>query len=99
MEAKGSFDIDWVTLSYDVGAEKPNRSIFDAAEKKSAITRDSKSLFCHVGDNLSEDYHGALEAGWESFLLDRDDQHQDVVPGARRIKSLSLLLQRLVESK
>ncbi|KAL8870423.1 MAG: hypothetical protein Q9174_003530, partial [Haloplaca sp. 1 TL-2023] len=99
IEAKGPFDIDWVTLSYDVGAEKPDRSIFDAAEKTSAITRDSENLFCHVGDSLSEDYHGAREAGWESLLLDRNDQHEDDVPAARRIKSLDLMLQKLVESK
>ncbi|KAL8967461.1 MAG: hypothetical protein Q9183_002910 [Haloplaca sp. 2 TL-2023] len=97
MKPKGPFDIDWVTLSYDAGAEKPNRSIFDAAEKTSAMASDRDTLFCHVGDNLSEDYHGALGAGWETFLLDRDDQHKDDVPGARRITSLGSLLQRLVE--
>lgn len=84
--------IDWIILSYDVGAEKPHTAIFDAARRTSAMATDSGCFFCHVGDSLSEDYQGAQEAGWTGVLLDRDDQYKDVVPGARRIQSLRSLM-------
>jgi len=83
----GDNDIDFVITSYEVGEEKPRRMIFDVAErqgKKCFATprreRPGRSLdaanneswvLVHVGDDIEEDYKGAVGAGWISFLLTR----------------------------
>jgi FMN phosphatase YigB (HAD superfamily) len=73
-------DIDFVVLSYDVGHEKPDRQMFDAAtlllsempadEGGQLDPDDFQKLY--VGDDLEKDYHGAIGAGWDSVLLDRN---------------------------
>jgi FMN phosphatase YigB (HAD superfamily) len=72
-------DIDFVVLSYDVGHEKPDRRIFEAATSVFERTlievgggldvNDFEKLY--VGDDLEKDYLGAMAAGWHSVLLDR----------------------------
>lgn len=75
-----------MVLSYDVGAEKPEREIFDAAKQMLGETlRDASSgegaqradefemLF--VGDDLEKDVLGARDAGWNSVLLDREGRY------------------------
>ncbi|KAL8728299.1 MAG: hypothetical protein Q9181_005391 [Wetmoreana brouardii] len=94
-ESKGRLDIDWVAMSYDVGFEKPDRRIFEAAKNLSAFATESDGLYLHVGDNVEEDYCGALEAGWGSILLDRDDQHRGHVLKPERIQDLSSLMQTM----
>jgi FMN phosphatase YigB (HAD superfamily) len=72
-------DIDFVALSYDVGHEKPDRRIFDAATEMLAETVASKDKGLnindfdklYVGDDLEKDYDGAKAAGWYAVLLDR----------------------------
>lgn len=73
-------DIDFVVLSYDVGVEKPDHRIFDAAVEmlKETIADNDESLTVesfeklYVGDEVQKDYEGARAAGWHSLLLDRD---------------------------
>jgi ribonucleotide monophosphatase NagD (HAD superfamily) len=68
-----------VALSYDVGHEKPDRRIFDAATEMLAETVASKDKGLtindfdklYVGDDLEKDYDGAKAAGWYAVLLDR----------------------------
>ncbi len=86
-------------MSYDVGIEKPNHGIFDAAKNMSALSAEGEGVYLHVGDSIEEDYHGALKAGWQSVLLDRDSKFKDDVPEAARVKNLTDLLPRLMESK
>lgn len=72
-------DIDFVVMSYDVGHEKPDRRIFDAAtsilsetlasDKKGSKAEDFEKLY--VGDDLENDWDGAKAAGWAAVLLDR----------------------------
>jgi len=65
--------IDFVTLSYDVGVEKPHRRIFEAAflEAKSlAGGDDTEWAKVHVGDDMEKDVVAARSAGWESILWD-----------------------------
>jgi hypothetical protein len=72
-------DIDFVVLSYDVGHEKPDRQIFDAATKLLAegLKGNEKGLTVddfdklYVGDDIIKDYDAAKEAGWDALLLDR----------------------------
>ncbi|CAO2648030.1 Nn.00g089520.m01.CDS01 [Neocucurbitaria sp. VM-36] len=79
-EACSRDDIDFVVLSYDVGFEKPDRRIFDAAtemlketlagNQQGLSTQDFEKLY--VGDDLEKDYDGAEAAGWDRVLLNRD---------------------------
>jgi len=74
-------DIDFAIMSYDVGHEKPDRRIFDAA---SSTVRDmlvaegekqpdlSDWCLIYVGDELEKDAFAAADAGWRAILLDRD---------------------------
>lgn len=79
-------DISFVVLSYDVGHEKPDLRMFDAAIQmlKETLAEDSKGAAItsiddfeklYVGDSLEKDYFGASEAGWNAVWLDR--RHQD----------------------
>ncbi|KAK3325050.1 hypothetical protein B0H66DRAFT_547307 [Apodospora peruviana] len=75
------YDVDFHCISYDVGAEKPDRRIFDAAEEMArtvcrarnrqaaAAGVDDKWLKLFVGDELATDVVGALGAGWHSVFL------------------------------
>ncbi|KAI4286180.1 MAG: hypothetical protein L6R38_000076 [Xanthoria sp. 2 TBL-2021] len=93
------YDIDWVVTSFDSGHEKPSREIFDAAKALSASISGGDSEYLHVGDSIKEDYYGALEAGWQSVILDRDGKHEGEVPEATRVASLTLLMQKLMDNK
>ncbi|KAL8732887.1 MAG: hypothetical protein Q9166_002488 [cf. Caloplaca sp. 2 TL-2023] len=95
IESTKHFDIDWVVMSYDVSNEKPDRGIFDAAKALSASFMGQESAYLHVGDSIDEDYHGALKAGLQSVLLDRDGTHESNVPKAARVTDLSSLVQKL----
>lgn len=88
-------DIDWVIMSCDVGFEKPNRGIFDAAKTLSGLGAGSDSLYMHVGDNPEEDYQGARAAGWQSLLLDRNGNCSGHALNAETVPDLDSLLQRL----
>ncbi|KAJ4985645.1 hypothetical protein SVAN01_08820 [Stagonosporopsis vannaccii] len=84
-EAALEDDISFVVLSYDVGVEKPNRAMFDAAVEslKETLngrndglqTNDFEKLY--VGDSLHQDFLGAKHAGWNSVMLDRNGDHKD----------------------
>jgi FMN phosphatase YigB (HAD superfamily) len=66
-------DVNFVCLSYDVGFEKPDRRIFDAAVSmlpSECNINDFDKLY--VGDELEKDYLGAKAAGWDSVLLKRE---------------------------
>ncbi|EGC44943.1 conserved hypothetical protein [Histoplasma capsulatum var. duboisii H88] len=74
-------DIDFIVTSYESGEEKPHRKIFDFAKEraKKCLERDGSLLLkdtdwtcIHIGDHYEKDYKGAINAGWDSFLLPRD---------------------------
>ncbi|KAL8754310.1 MAG: hypothetical protein Q9184_005153 [Pyrenodesmia sp. 2 TL-2023] len=93
--SQDTFDVDSVTLSYDVGFEKPNRMIFDAARSLSPFATEGDTLYLHIGDCPMDDYQGAREAGWESILLDRDRNHKDTEPRPQRMRHLGSLMEAL----
>lgn len=84
-EAASEDDISFVVLSYDVGVEKPQREIFDAAVKSFEETlrgrgdglqaEDFEKLY--VGDSLEHDVFGAKRAGWKALKLDRNEQFKN----------------------
>ncbi|RSM02046.1 hypothetical protein CEP52_008169 [Fusarium oligoseptatum] len=88
-EVKGQeYDIDFHCMSYDVGVEKPDKLIFNAAELMLAeiiAMRNGKSPAearadteswrkVHVGDEHAKDVVGAANAGWKSVLLDGEEE-------------------------
>ncbi|KAL7276626.1 hypothetical protein RUND412_000362 [Rhizina undulata] len=92
--------LDFVTFSYDVGFEKPEKEIFEAARQTALMMvpeteRDRKWIFVHVGDDLEKDYHGAKKAGWEGILIDcevesdlEDTEQKYVVRGLAEVCGL-----------
>lgn len=72
-------DIEFVVQSYDVGYEKPDRRMFDAAttmldqmleaEQSKTTSEDFEKLY--VGDEVEKDFDGARNAGWHTVLVDR----------------------------
>ncbi|KAJ4252973.1 hypothetical protein NW762_010882 [Fusarium torreyae] len=83
-----TYDVDFHCMSYDVGVEKPDKRIFNAAELMLAqiiSTRNGKSLSdskanaeswqkVYVGDDYSKDVVGSINAGWNPVLLDPKDE-------------------------
>ncbi|KAL6718984.1 hypothetical protein ACLMJK_003219 [Lecanora helva] len=88
-------DIDFVTISYDVGFEKPAHQIFDAAKQLGRFGPASGRLI-HVGDDPDKDISGAQHAGWEGILLDRQENSNKpdlahcsaVIPNLLELESL-----------
>jgi putative hydrolase of the HAD superfamily len=60
--------VDEVVVSALVGVSKPGRAIFDEAVRRAGVAH---AEVLHVGDSLTDDYHGARDAGLASLLLDR----------------------------
>jgi putative hydrolase of the HAD superfamily len=60
---------DSITISCEVGAEKPDGRIFRAALQAAGVAFDEA---VHIGDNHSEDLRGAEAVGMRAILLDRD---------------------------
>lgn len=81
-------DIDFVCTSYDVGAEKPDARIFDAAASMSAAVVARRPGAggaaawhkVYVGDEHAKDVAGAAAAGWSPLLLDADGAAAPAVP-------------------
>lgn len=84
-EAALEDDISFVVLSYDVGVEKPNRAIFDAAidSFKETLSGSDDGLQAedfeklYIGDSLQHDFFGAKRAGWNSLMLDRGGHYKN----------------------
>jgi putative hydrolase of the HAD superfamily len=79
--------LDGALSSAEVGAPKPDPEIFTRALAL-ADARPEEAL--HVGDDLEADVGGALAAGLEPVLIDRDGSLEPP-PGVRRIASLAEL--------
>ena len=79
--------LDGAISSAEVGAPKPDPEIFVRALAL-AGARPEEAL--HVGDDVEADVGGALAAGLEPVLIDRDGS-LEAPPGVRRIASLAEL--------
>lgn len=72
------YDVDFSVMSYDVGHEKPDQRIFQAAEDMLSVAlNDGKHdagewRKVYVGDEFDKDVVGALAAGWKAVLIDRE---------------------------
>jgi putative hydrolase of the HAD superfamily len=91
-----SDSIDFAVTSSEVGAEKPDRRIFDEALRRADDTPPSAAMM--VGDQISSDVEGAVEAGIQPVLLDRNNNHVGFVEHPR-ITSLRELRALLPENR
>ena len=65
--------LDFSITSHEAGAEKPSPLIFERALER-AGARPENAM--HVGDQLTSDVAGAVNAGINAVLLDRDGNHK-----------------------
>ncbi|KAJ5769161.1 hypothetical protein N7520_003720 [Penicillium odoratum] len=92
--AQSDVDLDLVITSYEAGEEKPNRLIFDVAERQARLLLTvigTNWTRVHVGDDFVKDYLGALGAGWQSYLIRRGGGEK----GPRSISSMIDLIHEL----
>ncbi len=82
--------VDAVVVSALVGVSKPARGIFDEAVRRAGVVH-AEAL--HVGDSLTDDYHGARDAGLSALLLDRRGRARE---GVEAISSLGEILSRVL---
>lgn len=82
--------VDDVVVSALVGVSKPARGIFDEAVRRAGV---SHAEALHVGDSLTDDYHGARDAGLSSLLLDRRGRAR---AGVEAISSLDEVPRRIL---
>ncbi|MDE0592004.1 MAG: HAD-IA family hydrolase [Dehalococcoidia bacterium] len=64
--------VDFAVTSGEIGAEKPDRQIFEAALIKADVLAE-ESIF--IGDQLESDIFGAEQAGLRPILIDRYNGH------------------------
>lgn len=91
---RSKFDVDFTVMSYDVGHEKPDKRMFQAAETLLCETLQDANLDdwhkVYVGDEHAKDVVGALAANWNAVLIDREAEKlldevrwlDDVPPGS-----------------
>lgn len=85
-----AYDVDFHCMSYDVGHEKPDVRIFNAADSMLARIITAREAMeptpeqahswykVYVGDEHTKDVVGATNAGWHPILLDADSQASEV---------------------
>jgi putative hydrolase of the HAD superfamily len=79
---------DSVHVSTIAGAAKPDPAIFQTALDYHEV--EARRAW-HIGDSLREDYEGAMTAGINAVLLDRDNRFADNAP-ANRITTLEQII-------
>jgi len=84
---------DTMISSTDVGMHKPDAEIFALALSRLGA---SPSEAVHVGDHVTADVQGALDAGLHAVYIDREGKHPEFSL-APRVENLDLLLQIIDE--
>ena len=85
--------LDVLVTSKEVGAEKPDPRMFEAAlEKVNVLPQEA----VHVGDQYHSDVRGAEAVGMKAVLLDRGGWHPDIID-CPRVATLAELLDLLEE--
>lgn len=90
-------DVPWdaVFTSRELGAAKPDPSVFDAVRERFGVSDPAVCL--HVGNDLRIDAEGAVRAGWRAAHAlrspdeKRNDEEPPPPPGCVRIDDLSAL--------
>jgi len=84
--------VDFVVISAEVGARKPDPMIFEEALRRAGVKAGEAA---HVGDLFEEDVVGARRAGLRAFLIDRQKRitAREAPEGVPLLKTLDELLQ------
>ena len=78
--------VDFMVTSEEVTAEKPDRRLFDACARKAGC---EAGACVFVGDSLSKDVKGAMDAGMRAMWLCRPGQDPaKAIPGAAVVRAL-----------
>lgn len=80
--------VDCWCLSYEIGAMKPDRAIFDALLER---TNSSAAEVLMIGDRWESDLLGARRAGIQALLLDRSRAENNTADCLRRLTDLTTL--------
>ena len=83
--------VDSITVSHEVGAEKPDGRIFLAALQAAGV---DPAEAWHVGDSVSDDLEGAAAAGIQGWLIDRDGAGANAPAALRDLRDLVACLDR-----
>ena len=86
---------DAIVASADIGIEKPDSRIFHEAARRLNVRPDR---IVHVGDLPSDDFDGAVAAGFNAILIDRRNKHSSHDNRINDLFELQGQLQ-LIESK
>lgn len=70
-----------IFVSADVGAEKPERKIFDYAKQKMEL---EDTAIWYVGDSYPLDVEGAVNAGWNAVWMNR--RGKQIPEGWKRVE-------------
>lgn len=62
---------DFVITSYEAGAEKPQKEIFQKAIEASKLHCDPSEAI-HIGNEVEKDFEGARNAGWSAILINSE---------------------------
>ncbi|XP_050361382.1 rhythmically expressed gene 2 protein-like [Nymphalis io] len=65
---------EFIITSYEAGISKPDKKIFQIAQGICKKYIDSSQCL-HIGDDITNDYHGAKEAGWHALLVTNKLKH------------------------
>lgn len=60
---------NFIITSYEVGAEKPDKTIFEKAVSVSKINHLKPDECLHIGDKPLLDYNGARNSGWHAIVV------------------------------
>ncbi|MCL2631537.1 MAG: HAD-IA family hydrolase [Coriobacteriia bacterium] len=80
--------------SADVGMHKPDKDIFEYAIQQLGVLPDEA---IHIGDHLTADVQGALDAGLHAVYMDRYNSHPefDLAPRLESLRLLPALIENL----
>jgi putative hydrolase of the HAD superfamily len=73
---------DSITISCEIGAEKPDARMFQAALQAAGVAAVEA---VHVGDSAAEDVYGAEAAGMKAILLDRGGKEANALRDLRNL--------------
>lgn len=82
-----------VFWSAQIGVRKPGRGFFDHIARR--LECEAENLLM-VGDDVANDYHGAISAGWHARWIDRGATMTQL-PRSHRLESLTELLSLLAD--
>merc|ERR1712241_1357297 len=80
--------LHFILTSEDARSSKPDSEIFSLGARKSLLPDLQPEEILHIGDDVTNDYLGPRQLGWQSLLVDRWGGGYDTVPSEEVITNL-----------